>query len=1435
MKSRTILCGTLLAISAFLAGSLGAAVVVTEPTGGQNISADKALTSTNGAGFTALGSIVLTEGSATDFTPGNNQTLILNVPSGWRFNAGVGSVSFSGSRDITAASISVTASNLTVTYSVSGTAKSDVLTISGLQVQPLDGANAPVAGYIQRVGYNPGNGVINGIVNDVNTFGLCNILAGAARALAIQTDPAPEALAGELFGPQPEVRVLDQFGNLRELDTTTVVTASRLAGTGTLQGSLTQVAIVGIGTYTNISHNVAGTISILFTSPGLTSVTSAPVVITPALADHLAFSTQPGSASVGSPFGIQPMVTTQDRFGNLSATSLGATQLVSLSLASGTGPLLGTTLLNIGTNGGNGIVAFSDLEIDAAGTNKQLKAASAGMTNGLSSAFAVSSAAFSKLQILVPGETAAPGTLSGKTGTPAAQAAGTPFIVTVNAVDAGWNLVNTISDAVAISSTDGAAGLPVPAALVSGTKTFSVTLNTVGTSTVTSSDLTQPSKTANTSPAITVGGGTPAKLAIQTQPSATATAGVQFAQQAVVRVEDAAGNLVAVDSGRVITVARGTGTSTLQGTLTATTVNGLATFSASGLTPATSSNVVVSPAAVSKLAFATQPGGASHTGAPLAVQPVIKSQDQFGNFSSVGLPSTLPVSISLTGGSGSLLGTAVYDIGSAGGNGTITGGNLECSAPGASKQLTASATGLTLATSATFVVGGMIAASGGTAISADTTGGTFSTLSGPSYFEGGTGEAGSGTIILNSPSGFVFDTGGTAPTVIVTRLGGAAANSANINGVVSGSSVAVTSRTTNQIVFTVNTASSSDVTCSLTWTNVRVRPLAGAPLASGNITKTGTSTVFGLVNSVTSLGSLTEVPGLASRLAFVTQPAAGIAGQPFGQQPVLKSRDQFGNDSVAGIPASKILAVALTSGTGPLLGATNIDFGTNAGNGTAAFTNLEIDAALTTKQLTASSAGFTNAISSVFTVASGPASRLTISTQPSASAIAGTAFAQQPVIRVEDQFGNLRNADNSTVVTASRNAGTGTLQGTVSVTAAGGVVTFNNLSHQVANTITIDFTNSSLASATSSSVAVAPASASRLTIQTQPSAIAVAGQPFPQQPIVRVEDAFGNVRSNDNATVVTASRNAGSGVLQGTTNMTAVGGVVVFTNLTHSVVTNITIQFASGSLTGAVSTPVAINPGPASRIVFATQPASATAGAAFGVQPALKTQDALGNDSVVGLPGDLNLVLTLTSGSGPLQGATSLNIGTNARNGIASFSGLRIDAAGTNKQLTATVTGMTALTSTLFTVTAAAGDHLTLQSQPSTSGTAGVILAQQPVLRLEDAFGNLLISDNASLVTAGIATGSGALQGTVTRAALGGVVSFTNLSYNVAETITLSFGSGGLNSVVSSNVIISAAAANRLTIQTQPSASASAGVAFAAQPVVRVEDQFGNRQSTSRR
>jgi hypothetical protein len=119
------------------------------------------------------------------------------------------------------------------------------------------------------------------------------------------------------------------------------------------------------------------------------------------------------------------------------------------------------------------------------------------------------------MQLLVPGETAAPGTTTGKTGTPSAQNAGIEFNVTVNAVDANWNLVSS-TNTVGITSSDVNATLPPNASLVGGTQQFAITLKTSGSRTITATNITDPTKTPNTSPAITVNPGAAAKVRVET-------------------------------------------------------------------------------------------------------------------------------------------------------------------------------------------------------------------------------------------------------------------------------------------------------------------------------------------------------------------------------------------------------------------------------------------------------------------------------------------------------------------------------------------------------------------------------------------------------------------------------------------------------------------------------------------------------------------------------------------------------------------------------------------------------------------------------------------------------------------------------------------------------------------------------------------------------
>jgi hypothetical protein len=110
-----------------------------------------------------------------------------------------------------------------------------------------------------------------------------------------------------------------------------------------------------------------------------------------------------------------------------------------------------------------------------------------------------------QLQVLLPGETNAPNTTTGKIGTPSPQTTGITFDLTINACDANWNIAST-SDTVAFTSDDGSAWLPSNTPLVNGTVTIvgNTYFGSSGTWTITATDVTTNAFSAGTSTPITI-------------------------------------------------------------------------------------------------------------------------------------------------------------------------------------------------------------------------------------------------------------------------------------------------------------------------------------------------------------------------------------------------------------------------------------------------------------------------------------------------------------------------------------------------------------------------------------------------------------------------------------------------------------------------------------------------------------------------------------------------------------------------------------------------------------------------------------------------------------------------------------------------------------------------------------------------------------------
>ncbi|MCP5522373.1 MAG: hypothetical protein H7A46_12580 [Verrucomicrobiales bacterium] len=99
---------------------------------------------------------------------------------------------------------------------------------------------------------------------------------------------------------------------------------------------------------------------------------------------------------------------------------------------------------------------------------------------------------FTQLQILWPGESNAPGTPTGKTGTPDPVPLFSEVTVTINAVAQDYAVMRSVTDTVHFASSDPNAFLPEDLALVSGTATAQIIFFTEGPQTITVSDVTDP-------------------------------------------------------------------------------------------------------------------------------------------------------------------------------------------------------------------------------------------------------------------------------------------------------------------------------------------------------------------------------------------------------------------------------------------------------------------------------------------------------------------------------------------------------------------------------------------------------------------------------------------------------------------------------------------------------------------------------------------------------------------------------------------------------------------------------------------------------------------------------------------------------------------------------------------------------------------------------
>ncbi|HEY7685935.1 MAG TPA: hypothetical protein VH833_07525, partial [Gemmatimonadales bacterium] len=887
-----------------------------------------------------------------------------------------------------------------------------------------------------------------GLTSDTSASFAIN--AGAANVLVF-TVPPSTATAGAAITPQIEVTARDAQGNTAVGFTGNVLVAigTNPAG-GVLSGTTTVAAVAGVAAFTNLSINAAGAgYTLTAAATGPTGAVSSAFDITAAQADRLVFTVQPSSAIAGATIAPAVQVTARDALGN---TVTGFTANVTLTITAGTGTA-GATLSGTKTVAATlGVATFSTLSIDLSGTAYQLSATGSGVAGATSAAFNISAGAATQLAF---------------TTQPTTEAAGA-FIapaIQVTAQDAQGNTVPTFTGniAVTIGTNPGTGTLSgtTSVAATAGVATFSdLSIDKTGTgyTLIAASGVL----TGATSAAFDITAGLATQLVYTVQPS-TAAAGVTIAPSIQLTARDALGNTATGFTGNVtVAIATNPAAGTLGGTKTVAAVLGVATFStltidksgigytlsatATGLLGASSAPFDIVPGVATTLVFSVQPATVT-TNANIAPAVKVTARDALGN-NAIAFNGNITVNLGSNPGGSTLSGTRTL----AAVNGTATYQALSLNNVGTGYTLTATAAGLTGATSTPFNV----ITSVGTVL----------------FF---TGQPQNGT------SGAAL-----SPSVVVTARDASGQTATSFNGPVT---VAITGGTGAPGAVLSGTATLNAVSGVATFTNLSIdKSAVGYKLTATAAGLTGATSAFFTINS-----------GTATQLSFTLQPSAATAGIAIAPRVEVTARDAQGN-TASGFTGGVTVAIASNPSGGILSGTATVP----AVGGIASFSTLSIDQPGVGYTLTATAVGPAGTTSAAFDVSASLVTQLVFTRQPS-SATAGAVIAPSVRVTARNSSGQTETSFTGNV-TLTITAGTGTagstLSGTTTVAAVAGVANFATLSIDNSGSgFRLSATASGLSGAVSAPFTINAGAPTRVTFSVQPASTtagaAISGQTGP--------------------------------------------------------------------------------------------------------------------------------------------------------------------------------------------------------------------------------------------------------------------------------------------------------------------------------------------------
>ncbi|HEX9579999.1 MAG TPA: S8 family serine peptidase [Gemmatimonadales bacterium] len=527
-----------------------------------------------------------------------------------------------------------------------------------------------------------------------------DISAGAPAQLAFAVQPST-VTAGAAISPAVQATVQDAQGNT-VTSSTDSISLAMTSGTGTngavLFGTLTRTAVSGVATFNDLSIDKAGSgYTLIARTTSLTSATSASFTVDPGAVATFLVEVVGGGAiptqTAGTPFDIR--VTARDAQNN---TATGFTGTVDITSTGTVGAGGGTTAAFVA-----GVLTSHSVTITNSGSFTLTATRTGGGQTGATTSFTVD-----------PGGASAGQT----TASVAAGTVGSTTTISITVRDGNGNLRTGAGDAglLAVSVTGANTATPAVASAGGAVYTASYTPTVSGTDSVA---ITLSTSAISGSPYTSVvSAGTVASFLVEAAGGGaipTQTAGTPFDIRVTAR--DAQNNTATGFTGTVDITS--TGTLSAGGGTTAAFVAGVltshsvtitntgsftltATRTTGGTQSGTSVSFTVNPGPASKLSFTVQPSAVAQN-AVIAPAVQVAVQDAEGNTITSSSDSITVAVAGGTGTAGAVLGGTVKR---AAASGIASFADLNINLPGTGYQLTATAGGLSGATSSAFPVNG---------------------------------------------------------------------------------------------------------------------------------------------------------------------------------------------------------------------------------------------------------------------------------------------------------------------------------------------------------------------------------------------------------------------------------------------------------------------------------------------------------------------------------------------------------------------------------------------------------------------------------------------------------------------------------------------------------------------------------------------------------